>query len=154
MEVLSPQLKVFILVGIPGSGKSTAAQQIIKNYSNEKFKIVNQDKLGNREKCIDFMHAALEANYNVIVDRTNVSVSQRKHWINVANYYAVERIYCVVLDLDPEEALARVSLRKDHPTITESLTLDEKRDIVYKFFNSYEQPTIDEGFSSILITKG
>lgn len=147
------QSKVVILVGVPGSGKSTFAKKWSELYPNDKYEIICQDVLGSRQICIDEMHELLEKGRNVIIDRCNVTEEQRSYWLEVALYHSVSVVTCIVLEVDDQEAMARVILRKDHPTITDALDEDKKRSIVGKFLGSYSPPKLSEGFSSIIFTR-
>lgn len=139
-------MKVTILVGYPGSGKST--------YSNNKFvgesaAIINQDTLGSRKACLKKMEELLKTNKNVIVDRTNISKKQREYFISLAQKYKAERIECIDFKSSVERCIERVHKRKNHPTITEETSLDKIKEIVLKFEHDYEKPTMDEGFDYI-----
>lgn len=99
------------------------------------------------------MKEALRKNQNVIVDRCNMTIEQRSHWINLALEFGAESVVGILLDVHPEECLARIDTRKSHQTIQPSFPLDKKREIVYKFTNSFEVPQLSEGFSSIVVTR-
>ncbi len=135
------------------SGKSTWAKKFQEMYPLDNYQVINQDKLGSRQKCIDKMHELLENSENVIIDRCNVNVEQRSHWIQAAMYHEVKTLTCVVLEVDTEEALARIHFRPNHETIAQDMDLDKKRGIVTKFAGMYSAPTLSEGFSSIIITR-
>ena len=95
------QLKLLILKGIPGSGKSFWARKFIKNNSNN-WVIVNRDSirsmLGNywvpsREKLVDIIEEfmicnSLIKNYNVIVDATNLNPATIQKIENIAERYS------------------------------------------------------------------
>lgn len=95
------QLKLLILKGIPGSGKSFWARKFIKNNSKE-WIIVNRDSirfmLGNywapsREKLVDIIEEfmicnSLIKNYNVIVDATNLNPATIQKIENIAERYS------------------------------------------------------------------
>lgn len=70
-------------MGVPGSGKSTFAKQLIP-YG---YVRVNQDDLGNRKKCERVAKQALDQGKSVVVDRCNFDFPQRKTWINMAYEY-------------------------------------------------------------------
>ena len=126
---------------MPGAGKSTYAKDI-------KGEVVNQDTLGNRQKCINKVRALLSEGKNVIIDRTNINRKQRAIWTNLAKEFKVERIECIELRISPELAIERIKNRKNHPTIKEDFTLEKIKDIVGRFVKEYEEPKMDEGFIS------
>jgi DNA 3'-phosphatase len=93
---------VLILHGLPGSGKSTFANKFIhnkcSNSSNDRWVVVCQDELKSREKCEKiFKQSLYQKNVNIIVDRTNISIEQRKVWIKLAARY---KALCVLVDFD------------------------------------------------------
>lgn len=141
-------MKMIILVGLPGSGKSTICNKWFPTYVR-----ISQDELGSRDACIKECKKALESGFSVIIDRCNSSVSQRKHWIKLALDYDVEVITAIKLVVDPEECLARIMERKNHETISYNLPLDKKRSIIYRFFNESEPISLDEGLTNIIITR-
>ena len=140
--------KMLILVGLPGSGKSTTAKHWYPDFVR-----VNQDMLGSREACIKEVKECLEQGFDVIIDRCNLTKKQRSHWVNLGLQYGVEYINCIVLDVNAEECVARIHARKDHETITPDMLFEKKHLIVYNFLKDYEQPELAEGFNSILITR-
>jgi predicted kinase len=141
-------MKMIILVGLPGSGKSSIAKKYFPNH-----KYVNQDELGSRETCIKSVTDHLSEGHDVIIDRCNLTRKQREYWINLGIGYNCSSITCIVLDVDPEECIARIAVRKNHPTITEDMNLDKKRSIVYQFAQGREFPDLSEGLTNIVITR-
>lgn len=140
-------MKVVVLVGKPGSGKSTFA----KKYSS--YQIINQDTLGDRYKCLELFRQYLSEGKNVIVDRCNINKSQRALWINEAKQYNVKEISCIYLSVDPDTCVARISKRKNHPTIKEDTSIDKMKEIVYNFNKSFEAPSLEEGFDKVLFMR-
>lgn len=139
-------MKVVILTGLPGSGKSTVCNGWFPTYVR-----INQDTLGNRQACIDEMRKQLEAGQSIVVDRVNHTAQQRSFWIDIAKGYPVETITSVVLAVPEEECIARIHVRKDHETISEDMPLEKKRAIVYKFHKDFEMPSLSEGFNTVII---
>lgn len=139
-------MRVIILTGLPGSGKSTVCKNWFPHYTR-----INQDTLGNRQACIDLMTKELDAGKNVIVDRVNHTPQQRKFWIDLALQHGADSVTALVLQAAPDECVARIHARKDHETITEDMPLDKKREIVYKFGKDWVLPGLDEGFNTIII---
>lgn len=122
--------RMIILVGPPGSGKSTLAKQ----YEAEGFVRVSQDDQG-----VDHMHvfdmAAIDGK-DIVVDRMNFNVEQRKRYINRGKDFGYETSI-VVIHQPRKVCFERAVARKDHPTIK-----DEKaaNSALNTFFSKYERP--------------
>jgi predicted kinase len=149
--------KCTILVGVPGSGKST---WLFKNMSIEK-RLVSTDNIIEslatgygftyndifKETIrfadmvmIKWMIEAAEAGYDLYVDRTNMSIKARKQFIDKLKPYGYE-FECVVFPTpDPEEWKRRLDSRPGK-TIPQ--------DAIDRMVASYEEPTSSEGFSKI-----
>ncbi|KAL6764604.1 hypothetical protein V8C86DRAFT_2473181, partial [Haematococcus lacustris] len=76
--------KVLVLVGVPGSGKSTIAQEL----REAGWVVVNQDVLGSRRSCEAAFDEALQAGRNVVVDRCNFDEAQRSTWVQLSLEYS------------------------------------------------------------------
>ncbi len=68
--------RVLVMVGMPGSGKSTAAKQLAERG----WARVNQDEMGTRKVCEARLEDALRAGRSVVVDRCNFDYQQRHVW--------------------------------------------------------------------------
>lgn len=141
-------MKVVILVGLVGSGKSTFAEKM----EIEGYKIINQDILGSRDKCLDMMESYLIRGKDIVVDRTNINKKQRLYFTSLAQYYGAE-IECINLIVDPKECLRRINDRNNHPTISVNMPIDKKRSIIEQFQKSYERPELEEGFTRVIFQK-
>lgn len=90
---------VVILVGIPGSGKTTMSWEIVED--GETWSRVCQDELGNRRRVLNEASQLLEEGHSLgrrglIIDRCNFDPAQRRHWIDLANDINAIKL-CVVL---------------------------------------------------------
>lgn len=147
--------KVYVLVGVPGSGKSTwvnnqewakdcvyvssdrhldeYAASIGKTY-NEVFKDYATVAVN---LMLDDVVAARDENRDIIWDQTSVSIKSRKKKFSMLSGY--EHIAVVFATPDPEEHARRL----DRPG---------KRipaEIIQDMINKFEMPTEQEGFKEI-----
>lgn len=109
---------LILLVGIPGSGKSTWVR---KNFDKEKQIIISSDELRkmffndvnyqNKNKFIfDMIHSmtakSLLQGFDVIIDATNIKVKNRKKYVE--NFSKIANIQAVVFKIDEYTAYKRV----------------------------------------------
>lgn len=92
---------IYILCGLPGSGKSTWAKEKVKEQNTV---IICRDAIrtmikGNYffdkeyellvEACTNSsFREAIRQNYNIIIDETNISKIRRNMWLNDINFYS------------------------------------------------------------------
>lgn len=124
-------MRMIILVGPPGSGKSTLA----KKYESEGFVRVSQDDQGKNGHMETF-RAAVRERKNIIVDRMNFSVEQRKNYmVQVVDLdYEIE---IIVIHEPYQVCLERILKREGHPTIQNEKSA---RAALQTFFTKYERP--------------
>lgn len=134
-----------LLVGLPGSGKSTIALAHYKDFVR-----INQDELGSRDACVAKLLEAIESGKDTIIDRCNTDIRQRSTWIKLAKHYGVTEVECINVTTAPNDCYLRAIKRKDHPTI-KNLTPMKIRSIIHKFDKGYEPPTFAEGFTKITV---
>ena len=135
---------ILLCVGYPGSGKSSLSKKIFEKYNN--FKIINQDKIGNKNKCLKECEKLVEEGFNIIIDNTNYDINTRKKFIDIAIKYKM-KIEC--LHFDCKEKYAN---HMNHYRCQESKgKYDLVPIITYRIYNkNYTAPSINEGFSKII----
>ena len=116
--------KLIVLQGIPGSGKSFIARELLKKDKENKTIIVNRDSIRSmcgkywmpeRERLItsieeDMIRQSLHQNYTVIVDATNLNPKTIKKLEKIAKYKKVEIEY-VSVKVTPIQAFIQILWR-------------------------------------------
>lgn len=135
--------KVIILVGPPGSGKSTRA----KKLESLGFIRISQDDQG-KDGHFKLFIQALCGGQNVVIDRMNFDKKQRNKYIkeirNINTQYGEEfkyKIKIVVIHEASSICMKRMLERKDHPTIKDE---QSAKSALHTFMSKYERPTEDE----------
>lgn len=113
IPIAAAQLLV-VLVGIPGSGKSTFAKRVIDDIvaipSVAKWQHVSQRTLKTRRKCMNSAKRALRAGDHVIIDRCNFDEAQRAHWMALPGADDTHRV-AVLFDIPRSEAVGKLLCR-------------------------------------------
>jgi predicted kinase len=135
-------LVVLVLIGAPGSGKSTLASLLCPGFVR-----ISQDELGNRAKCMDAAHAALQSGISIIVDRCNFDAQQRSTWLSLAERCCA-RTVAVQLDVPLVVCIQRVAARKVHEGGVDGNS-QATIDIVTKLHGDQKCVTDDEGFHHV-----
>lgn len=139
---------LYLMVGIPGAGKSTFAHS---NFLDDEF--AASDEL--REKLhldpVDLSvfpmmenmaRERLANNQDICIDSTAILPEHRKKYIDIAKAVNGKAI-CVVIDTDANTAISRDSKRLRH--VPENIIRDMRNSLDKNF------PTISEGFDNILV---
>lgn len=121
-----------------GSGKSTFASIL----SDLGLVVVSQDELGSRVRCERRIAEALLARKDVVVDRCNFDVSQRKHWVDYAQA-AGAALGVIVFATPLQECMRRVQVRTGHRTLRPG---EESEGVVRMMSDKFVFPRRDEGF--------
>jgi predicted kinase len=148
--------KLIVLCGLPGSGKSSYADELMNinnTFSDEEMVIHSSDAIraelfgdaGSQEdngRVFELMHKRtredLKAGKTVIYDATNITRKARKSAIACANP-TNDIIECHVVWAEPEECVRRDSLR------------DRKvgPGVIDKMLRRWQSPWLDEGFDKV-----
>lgn len=135
-----------ILIGVPGSGKSSYA----KHLETLGYTRVSQDaNKGNKSKTTEQFIQATKENKDIVLDRCNINKDQRRVWINKAMAAGYDEIIGVSFSTDTETCISRVLARKDHETIKD-MPEEKVRSIVEGFASSFEAPSFQEGFTALV----
>lgn len=146
--------KLFILCGLPGSGKSTYAKKLISECN---FDIIylSSDAIreeiygdasiqGNPEDVFKIMHSraseALKKGVSIIYDATNINRKNRKSIIDIGKRYD-SYIACHIVWAPIDECIRRDSER----------TRNVGTDVIMKMAKRFEAPFFDEGINFIKV---
>lgn len=122
--------KLILLVGPPGSGKSTRAYE----YEKQGFVRVSQDDSG-KQGHMDLFHTHILNEKNIICDRMNFSTQQRNRYLIPAKEAGYET-EIVVLHENYDTCLTRCLKREGHPTIKDEVAAKQA---LNTFFSKYER---------------
>ncbi|ORX89323.1 P-loop containing nucleoside triphosphate hydrolase protein [Basidiobolus meristosporus CBS 931.73] len=141
---LPEKSRVLILVGAPGSGKSTFAKSLC-SY-DKSWRRVNQDDMGDRSTCERYTRRWLKEGRNAVIDRCNFDEKQRKTWIRIA--FEFDLLPEVIFFTTPfQECENRVQAREEHPT---GVVGEEGLEVLRRFQRMLTRPTLEEGFYKAL----
>jgi bifunctional polynucleotide phosphatase/kinase len=127
---LAPQETV-IMVGYPGSGKSTFAAT---HFQHPDYEIINGDLLKTPQKMIKAAEQAFALGKSVVFDATNPSVERRKEFITWAQSHQMP-VKCVHVSTDMDRAFFHNQKRAEPiPKIA-----------YYMYRKKFQKPHADEG---------
>ena len=148
--------KLIIMVGIPGSGKSTFAQHYIKDANNMSTVWVSRDEVRYslisgtdeyfaKEKdvfklFVKKINTALAEGKDVIADATHINAQSRKKLLSSITVPDIQIEACV-MEASLQECLANNEKREGMARVPKAAIL--------RMYRQFEYPTFSEGFSSI-----
>ena len=146
---MSPNFKeVIILIGSPGSGKSTFTENFLvpKGYVR-----INQDNLKTKEKVLKCLLHNINEGKKIVVDCTNPQKNTRSEYINICkkNNYPVRAFVFQVskkLAMHLNNLRAINNNRKHYSGHVNNIP-------IHTFFKNYQEPEINEGFKEVVHVK-
>ena len=143
---ISPEHKeAIILIGSPGSGKSTFCEN---NLTNKGYVRINQDTLKTREKVIKNLEQNLKEGKKVVIDSTNPEKNKRSEYIKICKKYGY-LIRAFNFDISKDLAMHLNNLRSINKN-RKHLSGYVNAIPIHGFYKNYEEPTKSEGFDDIV----
>ncbi|VDM66439.1 unnamed protein product, partial [Strongylus vulgaris] len=117
--------EVIVIVGFPGSGKSTFAHMLEKEHG---YMVVNRDTLGTWQKCCERARVYLRDGKSVVVDNTSPDKESRSRYIALAREMKVP-CRCFELTCNIHQAMHNVKFRR--------LTQEVKNEVTIMVLRTY-----------------
>lgn len=141
--------KIIMLVGIPGSGKTTFATSLEQSGG---YKVISSDALRDKKGAFDetlgiYSKPSQLAKCGIVVDRCCVAVEERKRLLGLMYNPSPKDVTVVFFNKDLEDCKMQVCSRKNHPTISNEK--NNGRSIVDGFAKKLVVPKTSEGFGHV-----
>lgn len=134
--------QMILMVGAPGSGKSTFWQNYLQGYFR-----VNRDTLKTKEKCYKVAEQQMQKGNSVVIDNTSPKREDRKYFIDLAKKMGF-KVRCFEM-LTPKQ----ICFHNDYQRVANDKRkhLSDKAGSIpiHTFFKYKEKPSLDEGFYEI-----
>lgn len=144
---------LIILVGLPGSGKSTFATNLLSGMPEDaksQWVVANQDTLKSRKRVYSLAEASMLEGRHVIIDRCNFDVEQRAHWVSLARDFPSYKTLCVTLPnhLNLNYCASRATARGNDGIHQDNTNWYE---VCVRMRKQYQVPRTEEGIDAIYL---
>ena len=159
-DTASPPRTMFILMGLPGSGKSTFS----KSLPPKDFERFCQDEAPN---CVGNKRRYLEEQLtkylsgggfrkHIVIDRCGFNESQRATWIKIAQRFKLMVVFIYFkknVEECRESIRARLSSGEKHPSITDEEKMEAALGFMSKNWQDLPMKKVTNGYSVWLKTQ-
>lgn len=135
-KLLKNNKTIYIMVGLPGSGKTTYA-----NEFSEKIQapVIHRDNMKKIDDILKNILIILKTQDNIIIDACNTDYLKRKVFVDLANKYKF-KIIAISINIDKDKAIERDSKREQKVGAIVINILAKK----------YNKPSKNEGLDEII----
>ncbi|KAK1421710.1 hypothetical protein QVD17_24262 [Tagetes erecta] len=148
-EADHPKPIVVILVGAPGSGKSTFCDHVMRLSTGPWLRVcqdtIGNGKAGTKAQCLAISCTSLKDGKSILIDRCNLDKEQRADFVKLKESYEVD-VHAVVLDLPAKLCISRSVKRTGHEG---NLQGGKAAAVVNRMLQKKELPKLNEGFTRI-----
>ena len=148
---MMPEARIYVMCGLPRSGKNTwiddhKADKVVVEAGQLRYLVYGQRFWDEGEALMWSVHDVVlrmllqQGNLDIIINECNVTVKRRARFISIANEYGYEAI-CVHVPTSRQECIDRAQ-KLDDPRIIP---------VIQRMFNEFQKPTLEEGFSGIIV---
>ena len=130
---------LYVMCGIPGSGKSTLSKQLAEEYGLTRFSF-DEMKCYTTRQFLRPVVATLQEGKSVVMDSTHLRVNGRKVILDAVKDIPCRKV-CVLMDTPFDECLRRNANR-------EARVSDMMMESVHR---TMQKPTLSEGWDEIII---
>ncbi|PSS32699.1 Transcription factor bHLH140 like [Actinidia chinensis var. chinensis] len=142
------KMMVVILVGAPGSGKSTFCDRVMRVSTRPWVRVcqdtISNGKSGTKTQCLTSAARALKDEKSVFIDRCNLDREQRADFVKLGSPQI--DVHAVVFDLPAKLCISRSVKRVGHEG---NLQGGKAAAVVNRMLQKKELPKLSEGFSRI-----
>jgi tRNA uridine 5-carbamoylmethylation protein Kti12 len=136
-------IKLIILVGLPGAGKTTFTDLFLT--SGIDIGVISQDTMG-RKICENTFLETIKNYDMVILDRTNITKEDRQSWLKLS-MLTQKQVLCIYLSTPLFVCTHRAKNRENHPTIRKG----GGERIIKDLASRIEIPNKNEGFHNVIV---
>lgn len=143
LDFKSDEKIMVIMVGSPGSGKSTFTKNYLQNYE----RVNNDDNKGNAKKSFCLAENLVKAGKPLVIDNTNRDKKMRGQYIHQAKKHKY-LVYCLNFKLEKDLAMYFDNLRQ-MKFLRNHMSKKAGSIAIHTFYKNYEEPEYTEEFDEI-----
>lgn len=130
---------VYIICGIPGSGKTTLSKQLAEEYSMKRFSFDEMNCYTTRQ-FVSTAIVALQEGKSIIMDSTLLKKASRRIILQAISNFPCRKV-CIFMNTPLDECLQRNAQRE--------IVIPDV--IIRSIHETMQVPTLEEGWDEVII---